>query len=184
MNQPFIRWGWSLLIGLMVFYCTTGIAESRQRTVLNQGTAKAIIIESNSLEIDNKQNIISFFGDVDARQNTFNIQCQKMFIYYKTLPDSNEQEKRGLPEIDRIVATDGVIVRQQDGQAMAEKAIYYQKDEKVVLTGKPRLKQGDNFVDGSVIIFYLKEDRTVVEGFENGNAGAYPSAKKGDPVGP
>ena len=95
-----------------------------------------------------------------------------------------EQEKRELPEIDRIIATDGVIVRQQDGQAMAEKAIYYQKDEKVVLTGKPRLKQGDNIVDGSVITFYLKEDRTVVEGFENSKAGAYPSAKKGDPVGP
>jgi lipopolysaccharide export system protein LptA len=184
MSQPFKRWEWSLLIGLMVLYCTAVAAESRQRTVLNQGTDKAIIIESNSLEIDNKQNIISFIGDVDARQNTLSIQCQKMFIYYKTLSDPNGQDKRDLLEIDKIIAMNGVIVHHPDGLAMAEKAIYYQKDEKVVLTGKPRLQQGDHIAEGSVITFYLNEDRTVVEGFQNSKAGVLPSAEKGNPVGP
>jgi lipopolysaccharide export system protein LptA len=47
---------------------------------------------------------------------------------------------------------------------MAEKAVYYEDDEKVVLTGKPVVKQGNDFVEGSKITLYLKEKRSLVEG--------------------
>jgi lipopolysaccharide export system protein LptA len=47
---------------------------------------------------------------------------------------------------------------------MAEKAIFYQNDEKVVLTGNPKVKQENYFVEGSRIILFLKEKRHVVEG--------------------
>jgi len=49
---------------------------------------------------------------------------------------------------------------------MAEKAVYYQDDEKAVLTGNPVVKQGDDFIEGSVITLFLKENRSVVEGSE------------------
>jgi lipopolysaccharide export system protein LptA len=49
---------------------------------------------------------------------------------------------------------------------MSEKAVYYENDEKVVLTGSPVVKQGNDFVEGSKITLYLKEKRSTVEGSE------------------
>ena len=63
---------------------------------------------------------------------------------------------------------------------MAEKAVYYQNDEKVVLTGKPVVKRGNDFVEGSKITLFLKEKRSIVEGAEDKKARAVliPRSKK------
>ncbi len=56
------------------------------------------------------------------------------------------------------------ISRPDGGIATAEKAVYNQKDENVVLTGNPVIKQGEALVQGSRITLFLKEGKSVVEG--------------------
>ena len=51
----------------------------------------------------------------------------------------------------------------QGGIATSSKAVYYQDQDKLVLTGKPMVKQGQDFVEGVRITIYLKENRSVVE---------------------
>ena len=60
---------------------------------------------------------------------------------------------------------------------MAEQAIYYQSDERVVLTGKPVVKQGNDFVEGAKITLLLKENRSIVEGSEDSKVRAVLSPK-------
>jgi lipopolysaccharide export system protein LptA len=85
--------------------------------------------------------------------------------------------------IDRIVATGKVKISRPDGAfAMADKLVYYENGEKVVLTGKPVVKQGNDFVEGSRITLYLKEERSVVEGSEKEKVRAvlHPRSEKGN----
>jgi lipopolysaccharide export system protein LptA len=144
---------------------------------LNNGP---ITITSNTLEIDNNREIVIFTGQVDARQNELIINCQKMLLYYNN-PDKEKASGNLNLKIDKIVATGNVKITRPDGAfATAEKAVYYQGDEKVVLTGKPIVKQGNDFVEGTRITLYLKEQRSIVEGSEEKKVRAVisPRSKK------
>ena len=124
-----------------------------------------IDIKSNSLEMNNKLKIVTFKGDVNAKKDNFVINCNKMLVYYKSSPGESEKGDKDKTQIDKIVATGHVkINRSKGGTATAEKAIYYQEDEKMVLTGNPAVKQGNDLVKGDRITIFLNEDRSIVEG--------------------
>ena len=142
----------------------------------------AIVIKSQSLELDNKKGTVVFTGRVDARKDDMTINCEKMLVYYIDQSADKESGKTDV-RIDRIVATGKVKISRPDGtMAMAEKAVYYENDEKVVLTGNPVIKQGHDFVEGSRITLYLKEKRSVVEGSEKEKVRAvlHPRSEKGN----
>jgi len=125
------------------------------------------VIRSKTLEVNDKLKIITFTGDVNAKKGDFIVDCQKMVVYYE---GSSTDKKLGDVEtkINKIIATGEVkINRAQGGMATAEKAVYYQQDEKMVLTGNPVVKQGEDFVEGDRITMFLKENRNVVESVEN-----------------
>ena len=152
-----------LLIGLM--FASAALSEPTQKKV-QKADKEPIIITSNSLEIDNKREMVTFTGHVDARRNDLIINSQKMLLYYNNVQKNRNSGDLDL-KIDTIVAIGQVRITRPDGAlAIAEKAVYYQKDDKVVLTGKPVVKQGNDFVEGSRITLYLKEKRSVVEGSE------------------
>ncbi|MBN1850217.1 MAG: hypothetical protein JW932_16715 [Deltaproteobacteria bacterium] len=181
------RWCRCLIFGLLFFSFHTVAAQDRARAVFNEGSSDAVVIGSNRLEIDNKQHIITFTGDVDARLETSTMQCQKMLVYFYYQKDLNPQDsKKREPNIDRIIATDNVIILLTDGQATAEKVVYYQKDEKVVLSGNATLKRGAEILEGPVITISLKEDHVTVGGPESSGLGDALSAQdeKGGTVGP
>ncbi len=123
-----------------------------------------MVITSKTLELDDELKTVTFTGSVNAKNADFLIKCNKMVIYYhKTQSGSKNTPETG-NKIDRIVAIDNVrITRTQGGEATAQKAVYYQKDDKIVLTGKPVIKQGKSFVEGDRITLYLKENRSIVE---------------------
>ena len=139
-----------------------------------------IIIKSNSLQIDNKRQVVTFTGEVNARQDIFVLDCDKMFVFYENPPGQKDAEE-AQTKIDRIVATGNVrIKRTLGGMATAEKAVYYQKEEKMVLTGNPIVRQGKDFVEGDRITLFLRESRSVVEGSKDKKVKAviFPKGKK------
>ncbi|MBW2609171.1 MAG: lipopolysaccharide transport periplasmic protein LptA [Deltaproteobacteria bacterium] len=165
---------------LMLFHPSFVLPKAPQEEILKTDTSGPIVIKSNTFEIDNKKNIVTFTGDVNARRDNLTINCQKLLLYYHNQPGIKDPEK-GEMSIDRIIATGEVKIRRSDvGLATAEKAVYYQDDEKVVLTGKPVVKQGDDFVEGSMITLFLKENRSIVEGSEDNKARAviFPKSRK------
>ncbi|MBU2498912.1 MAG: lipopolysaccharide transport periplasmic protein LptA [Proteobacteria bacterium] len=132
------------------------------------GTGKlpgqSIVINSDSIEIDNKRKTVVFTGNVDAKREDLFITCERMVLYYHERPTDKTLNKNEL-KIDKIIATGGVkITRPEGGLATAEQATYYQDGEKVVLTGKPKVTQGNDFVEGTIITLFLRENRSTVEG--------------------
>lgn len=140
-----------------------------------------IVIQSDTLEMDNKNKMVTFTGRVTARNDDFTMDCKKMVVYYKSSPSKKGSEEMST-EIDRIVATGKVeIVRSLGGIAFADNAVYHQDSEKLVLTGNPVVKQENNSVEGNRITLFLREDRSVVEGSEDNRAKAviFPDQKTG-----
>jgi lipopolysaccharide export system protein LptA len=154
-----------ILPTLIMMFPSSVLPEAPQKQNKGGDTGQ-MVIHSNSLEVDAKQSIviITFIGDVDAKLDDFTINCQKMVVYYNNNPSGKDSGK-DKSSIEKIIATGSVKISQPDGGlAMAEKAIFYQNDEKAILTGKPKVKQENYFVEGSRIVLFLKEKRYVVEG--------------------
>jgi len=170
-----------ILPTLIMMFPSSVLPEAPQKQNKGVDTGQ-MVIRSNTLELDSSQKIVivTFIGDVDAKGDDFTINCQKMLLYYNDNPSGNDSGKVK-SSIEKIIATGRVTISQPDGGlAMAEKAIFYQNDEKVVLTGKPKVKQENYFVEGCKIILLLKEKRHVVEscGDEKIKAVIYPGGEK------
>jgi lipopolysaccharide export system protein LptA len=167
----------SLLLGFM--WTAPPQSNSAEKPAEKSGTKNLaqpgpMVIKSKTLELDDRVKTVTFAGNVNAKRDDFIVDCQKMVVYYRGAPEQQkeaEKSKTGEEEeasIDKIVATGKVkITRSEGGVATAEKAVYYQKGEKLVLTGKPVVKQGNDFVEGDRITVFLKEDRSKVEAFED-----------------
>jgi lipopolysaccharide export system protein LptA len=164
------------------------------KDLAKKDASKPIVIDSKTLEADNKKKTVTFTDDVKAQMDNFSVYCKKMVVYYVEAPEKKEKngkkEKKGSVEagtkIDKIVATGDVkIIRAEGGVATGQKAVYYQLDEKLVLTGKPVVKQKNNFVEGDRITLFLKEDRSVVESLKGKKVRAviFPGQDKGQGLG-
>ncbi len=169
-----------ILLSVLVFFQTAPGEAEVKKGFDEKVSSKPIIIKSKTLEWNDEKKTVVFTGEVNAQKDDFVVGCQKMIVYYTA--SSDEQGKGDFARtVDRIVATDRVrITRRDGGTAEAEKAVYYQADEKLVLTGHPSVKQGNDLVKGDRITIYLKENRSTVEstGKERAQATIFPKPKK------
>ena len=140
-----------------------------------------IIIHSNTLELDQEKKLVVFEGKVRAKTEGMVIDCQKMLVYYIGSPIKKETNVES-SRIDKIIALGNVIINRFDGgMARAGKAVFYQHEEKVVLTENPYIQQGPDYVEGQRIIIFLNEGRSIVEGNETKRVKAtiFPKEEKG-----
>lgn len=152
---------------LTLLYSNPVFTETTLEKMVIGNTSESIEISSESgFEIDNKRYVIIFIGNVEAVKDDIDINCQRLELFYENLSGNNDPGGEGKVKILEIVATEDVRISRPDGGiATAEKAVYNQKDEKVILTGNPAVfKQGTNSVEGPKIILFLKEERYIVEG--------------------
>jgi len=132
------------------------------------GASGPIVIHANALEADNANKKITFNGDVRAEREDFIINCQTMVVHYTgKAAEAAGADRKPEGGIDRIVAIGGVrIERVQGGTATSDEAVYYEKEGKVILTGNPVLKQANDVIEGERVVFFMNDDRVVVEGSE------------------
>jgi len=74
--------------------------------------------------------------------------------------------------IEKVVADGNVKVQQGLRVANCQKAVFYNLDKKVVLTGDPKLWEGDNMVSGEMIVFDIEQNRVDVKGGPGGRGKA------------
>jgi len=113
-----------------------------------------IDITSDTVEADQKTNRVTFKGNVVAKQEDTTLYANTLTITY----DPNTKK------LKEIVAVGNVKVVQLDRRATGQKATFDQEKNKVVLDGEAVVREGTNVIRGERIIFYVDEERSVVEG--------------------
>lgn len=121
-----------------------------------------IEITADRLEGDDQAGRATFSGAVVARQADVTIYAGKLTVFYPA----------GQREIDRVEAYGAVRIVQGEKVATGEKAVFFNKEGRVVLSGNPKVHQGQDFVQGEEITVYLNEERSVVTGGSNGRVNA------------
>jgi lipopolysaccharide export system protein LptA len=121
-------------------------------------TGEPIDITSDRVETFSKENLIVFRGNVMARQ-------KDMVIYSDSLEALVFEDGKG---IEKVVAGGNVKIQQGLRVANCQKAVFYNRDQRVVLTGDPKVWEGDNLVSGEEIIFDIAKNRIEVKGGPGG----------------
>ena len=182
MRIPRSIFSFNIIISFVFLLFPQIIAFSQESKASNKLSTKSpITIRSNTLAFDQEKKLVVFEGKVRAETEGMVIDCQKMLVYYLDSPTEKETNAE-LNRIDKIIALGDVIINRFDGgMARAGKAVFYQNEEKVVLTENPFVQQGPDYVEGQRIIIFLNESRSIVEGNEKKRVKAtiFPKEEKG-----
>ncbi|MBF0528151.1 MAG: hypothetical protein HQK55_02535 [Deltaproteobacteria bacterium] len=157
-----------------------------QPQVAGQADEQPINITADQLEVDDRVKLVTFSGNVIARQKDMILTCKLLKVHYQRLasnsPDAGKKVETkpatdsgtgpaGMfgdegNEIERIDCEGQVKITQGDRLAMSEQAVYLAKarPRTITLTGEPRLWRNKDYLTGKKIVYFLDEDRSLVEG--------------------
>ncbi len=129
----------------------------------------ALTITSKKMTLKNQENTILFEGDVVVERDTMRLKANKVDVVFIPMSEREQglvetvDKKR---EVSTITATGNVEFVQDARTIHSNKVTYYKKDEKMVFTGSPDIREGQDELKGERITVYINEDRVVVEGGE------------------
>lgn len=117
-----------------------------------------ILITSDRMEADRQKNILIYAGNVVAVQADLTLRSEKLTTYFD--PD--------LQQIKQAIA-EGKLVQVTQGERLATgtKAVFDGVAQTITMTGNPVVRQGNSQVSGERIIYFMTDDRIVVEGGKN-----------------
>jgi outer membrane protein assembly factor BamD len=120
--------------------------------------SQPIDITSDKVETRWKENLVIFKGNVVARQ-------KDMVIYADSVEVVTNQDGKG---IERVIAEGNVKIQQGLRVADCQKAVFHNPEQKLFLTGDPKVSEGENIVLGDEIIFDIDKNRVEVKGGPSG----------------
>jgi len=148
--------------------------KENQKKGASSGTGEAewvdqrqpIDITSDQVETYTRENRVIFKGSVIARQ-------KDIAIYADSIEAIMVNEGK---EIERVIAIGNVKVQQGPRVANCQRAVFHNPEQKVFLTGDPKVWEGENMVSGEEIVFDIVQNRVEVKGGLNrrGKAKVYP----------
>ncbi len=134
------------------------------------GTIQAIAQESEPISIaademlsTEKNNSVTFKGDVDAKQGDLRIRSDEMVVHYSAA-GKDSKGKDVSSQVEKILCDGNVEITRDDWLGTSKKMTYLAKKKQILLTGNAKFWQGQNMVAGEKIIYYMDEGRSEVLG--------------------
>lgn len=184
-SRPFSARPNRLLLPLVAFFALilaeaawpggTGLADEAAGSVKSRDVP--IVVTARTLVADNKKKTAVYKTGVVVKKGDMTLYADEVTVRLKEKepgkgPGSAAKDKpakgesdimQGAGKIDTIEARGSVKIIQQDKTATSDEATYYSASDKIVLTGKPRVWQGDNVITGNIITYNVKDDTFVVD---------------------
>jgi lipopolysaccharide export system protein LptA len=111
-----------------------------------------ITVKSNEMNADNVGKTAIFSGKVVAKQGDVTIFSDKLVVSYS--------DKGG--EVEKIEASGNVRIIQLNRTGFSDHAVYESSTGRIIMTGSPRVIQGDDRISGKVITYYVDDEKSYV----------------------
>lgn len=148
---------------------------------------KPIHITSDRFDAYTEQRMAVFSGNVVVTQGDTTINSDEFRLYYKKEVEGGRKSNQFMRpggaqsgDIEKIEAKGNVTIKQQEKIVTGGLAVFYNDEQKVIVTENPVMKDGDNVIRGDTIIFFMAENKGMVKGSPNQRVTAtiYPEEKK------
>jgi lipopolysaccharide export system protein LptA len=181
------------VLAVFLFALGTASVSAQQQKAAQPDKTEPIHITSDQVEAFQQQRQIVFSGHVVATQKDIVVRGDKMTVFYveKSQGDAKGSEKSqgeakgsdlgGGGSVDHIVVEGNVQITQGERVATGKVATYYRAENKVVLTGDPRVVRNQDSIQGERITLFLDSEKSIVESGPSGRVQAtiYSSGPKG-----
>lgn len=156
-------WIMPAVIGLVLIYLSGRSSSQGLQGTLEklptqkgcEGDSTTLDVSSERMTFDSKTRIFVFEEKVRIIRCTMTIVCDRLQV----MNDASERN------VDRIIATGHVHFQQGNRSAIAERADYFESEQKLVLTGNPRVwdTQGHDELTGEEIVLLLQTEKVLVK---------------------
>ena len=151
-----------ILVGVLLVALVPGLAAGQLPLPGAPGGAKSkddkaqpLTVDADRMERFGKENLVIFSGNVVARRDNSVQYAERVEVYL------DEKGDRVL----RTVSTGGVRIITKDCRTgTAQRAEYFDLEQRVTLIGNARVWEEDNVVSGDTITLYISQDRSIVQG--------------------
>lgn len=121
---------------------------------------------ANAIELQDRANRAVLSGAVQVRQAELSLNAARMTVAY------TGQVLEGSPQVSRLDASGGVVVRRPEQTARSSFAVYDLNRRLITMIGAVTLEQGANTVRGGRLTINLDTGRAVIDGSSVGGSGA------------
>jgi lipopolysaccharide export system protein LptA len=150
------------LVGVLLVALVPGLAAGQLPLPGAPGGAKSkddkaqpLTVDADRMERFGKENLVIFSGNVVARRDNSVQYAERVEVYL------DEKGDRVL----RTVSTGGVRIITKDCRTgTAQRAEYFDLEQRVTLIGNARVWEEDNVVSGDTITLFISQDRSIVQG--------------------
>jgi len=139
----------SLLILASLFLAASTRTDNQEK-----GKREPMVITSSHMEAEKLGDKVTFTGDVVLKKEGMTLYSDSMVVFY-------DVPTKGVREIE---ALGNVVVRKEGRVALSNRASYYSREEKIVLTGDARIIENENQLGGERITLFMRDERSIVEG--------------------
>ncbi len=131
-----------------------GAAQDRSLPRAEELGSLPIEISADRLQADSARNSVAFEGNVVAVQGDVTLRADRLSAEY-------DRQARA---IEKISAEGNVRVLHLQKEARADRAVFFNFEQRIVLTGDAVLLQGENALRGETVTIHLRENRSEVVG--------------------
>jgi lipopolysaccharide transport protein LptA len=138
-----------ILVGLAI---TVGSA--RAATVESSTSEDPVRVTADRMVSDSRTDQIVFSGNVEIYRGDLYVKADRLEV----------QQNRETQKVSRMVAIGHVFIRRGEQAATADRATFFENEQKAVLTGNPHAWEGTTEVWGEEMVFLLAEGNMIVTG--------------------
>lgn len=152
-----------IILAVTVIAATAAVAQVRQQQPVSalkgHNTNAPVDVNADRIEVQDRADRAVFSGNVHVVQTDMIMDTPRLTVAY-----TNTQGGAGNPQIQRLDASGGVVVRSPSETAKGDFGVYDLTRKLITLIGNVQLNREQNQVNGSRMVIDLDSGRAVVDG--------------------
>jgi lipopolysaccharide export system protein LptA len=149
------RWHWWVWgIALLVFGPLMNPVEAASTPPELTAQNETVQVTADRMVSDSRSDQVVFTGNVEARRGDLYVKADRLEV----------KQDRETKKLAQMVAIGHVFIRRGEQSATAERATFFETEQKAVLIGNPHAWEGSTEVWGEEMVFLLAEGNMIVTG--------------------
>jgi lipopolysaccharide export system protein LptA len=144
------RWFTALLFLGQLVNLASAFSATPEQTAQNE----MVQVTADRMVSDSRSDQVVFTGNVEVRRVDLYVKADRLEV----------KQDRQTKKVEQMIATGNVFIRRGEQAATAERATFFETEQKAVLTGNPHAWEGSTEVWGEEMVFLLAEGNMIVTG--------------------
>jgi lipopolysaccharide transport protein LptA len=145
---------WVGLATLLLLWACMQLTEAASPAPEQNAATDTVQVSADRMVSDSRSDQVIFTGNVEAQRGDLYVKADRLEV----------KQDRQTKKMAQMVAIGNVFIRRGEQTATAERATFFETEQKAVLTGNPHAWEGNTEVWGEEMVFLLADGNMIVTG--------------------